>query len=457
METNTVPIEKKSFFQKTKDYLGNKKTQLLGATILASSMAIAGCGPLSLEKKVFTPDSFDRGRLTTVTGEVLEGYKDESLRGDLNIPLVVYNSVDEAGNNLLVNIHEDFRHGINTQAIKRIKEGLNSHDYAIRVYGRTTLDNIIYEINNKKKPVINIDAYFITLTDKKGDIKLTLGTDIDPINTLPMAANLIIPINPNPGLSFGLEPYLLGGWQPFDSSGWFDSMNWFNWISTWGIGGGPFSITLLGMNLARGDFDHDGIPNYFDPNPYMNDRTGEFVNNDPRLGNFQNAYAGLNLHNALSENAGEKKLVVPTGQVKLHPDFVNIFAHNREVDGYRQQVLNAEKEIGKNYQANPAKAGSKEAQPRVPLEQITQRLGIRPGQLERSYNNERVRAPGAVYARNFSEGGTGVGGRVVSGGSNYVNPGSVSTSPTSVTTPSHSTNRETNKTSSGSEGGKIKN
>jgi|GEM_PF-2996743 len=387
-------FQKKSFLQRAKEFCSEKKTQIIGGAILAGAMALTSCA-IPLEKKVITPNAFMSGRLVTLTGEVMEGYKDTNLRSDLNIPLVIYNSVDSSGENLLVNIHEDFRFGLNTQAIKRMKEALNNGKYAVRVYGRTTHDNMIYEINGVNKEVKNVDSSVISLTDKDGEVKLILEMDLDPIVALMDPRNITMPINVNPGISWGIQAW---PWN-FGFGSYWNSMDWFDWMGAWGYGG-PFFVNY--WSIMAMDFDRDGIPNWLDPFPYdlANASNRQLVN--PELRKYQNVYAGLNLHNYLAAMKGEKNQMIPPEGARLHKDFVDILARNNQADEYRAQIITKRQELIKNYNSKPANERARIVNP-ASLESIVKSIGIRLDQTNKSYNNPNVRTPGMIYER-----GTGV-------------------------------------------------
>jgi hypothetical protein len=377
--------------------------------LLAASITLAGCA-IPLEKRVITPSEFISGRLVTLTGEVTADYKDTNLRSDLNLPLVVYNSVDESGNNIMVNVHEDFRFGLNAQAIKRIKEAINKENCAIRVYGRTTYDNMIYDIDGLKKEVRNVDADLITLTEQTGKLILTLETDLDPIVTLMDPRTIMMPINVNPGISWGLN----WPWN-FGYGSMFRSLDWFAQISVWGY----FGPCMSGWYGAMGqDWDGDGIPNYIDPYPY--DPTNSGLNGIPSypgssVGYF-NPYAGLNLHNYIAAMKGDSKMMIPEEGARLHPDFVNIFARNRQADEYRAQISVKRQALINEYNSKPATARIRNAEPIFSTENIAKSAGIRMSQLQKAYNNPQVRMPGLIFERGYGLSNQGAGARQGGGG-----------------------------------------
>jgi hypothetical protein len=437
METEQVEIEKPSFLNRAMDYVSKKKTQILGGALLAGSMALAGCA-IPLEKRVITPNEFVSGRLVTITGEVVPGYKNDSV--DIKYPIRVYNSVDTDGNNIDVNILEFRNLGINTQACKRLNEALNNGKYAVRVYGRTTYGRVEFINNGVKKEIINIDPDFISLTDEKGEVKLMLETDMDPIVAL-MGTNTL-PINRNPDLSFGIQ------WPWHNGFGeMFGSMNWFAWISDWGYGGPCMS---LGWNAMWQDWDGDGIPNNMDQYPYDPTNTGVNIvqqaqNYDIVKSNYDirktNVQAGLNLHNYISAMKGEKNLILPEEGARLHPDFVNIFAHNREAENYRTLVNAERQKLVKEYNSkSAADARMRNVEPVFNTQSIARSMGIKSDQLNITYNNPHVRSQGLMYERGMGlinagsrNGGGSMTGGASNGGGGYAIPsagsngGSVST------------------------------
>jgi hypothetical protein len=394
-----TPAEADNNTDTNKHFFRDKITQLLGSTLLAGSVMLGAACAIPLEKRVITPSTFIPGRLVTLTGEVMEGYKDTDMRKDLNVPLVIYNSVDGQGNNVVVNIHEDFRFGINTQAIKRLKEALDKDKYAIRVYGRTTWGKMAYDINGAKIEMINVDADTISLS-KAGDLKLILQTDADPAALMGM---INVPINVNPDISFGFQwPWNYG------YGGMFSSMNWFAWISDWGAYGPCMSFWWGSMWQ---DWDGDGIPNYLDTYPYWND-----MNGPPTKSTFENINAGLNLHNYMAAMKQEKNMMIPYEGARLHPDFVSIFTHNRQADAYRSEILSKQQDLIKRYNSQPANARIKNADSVLSIENIAKSMGVSMERLQATYNNPRVRTPGMIYERGY--GISGRGGGEQSGGDN---------------------------------------
>ncbi|MBN2459068.1 hypothetical protein JXB28_02190 [Candidatus Woesearchaeota archaeon] len=405
-----LQVKHSSFLDRAKDYLKKKKTQALGATILAGTMAVAGCATGGLERRLYTVDDFHRGKLVTLTGEVHESYVEDKKSMDLNVPYIVYNSADNEGRPIVVNLHEDFRHGINRQAITKAKEALASREYAVRVYGAMTYSD-----------VLNVDVDFLSFTDKNGKLALTIETDYDPIITVTgIVGNW--PINPNPNMSFGLMPgWNWLGWEGFSP---FFLSNWISWAWAWA------------------DWDYDGIINRFDSYPYINNSSGlPFKEGLPNPG-FHNIYAGLNLHNAMSEKEGKAKLIIPEEGARLHPVFVDLFAKNKQAETYRQQVVEARDKIVQNYQGDSARSGSQGSQPRakttIPsLEAVARQMGIKREQMGKSYNNTRILVPtmdggminrgagSAAYTGGASSGGVVTGSS--SGGYSIPSAGSAST------------------------------
>jgi hypothetical protein len=379
-----------------------KKRNIAIIALLAASMALAGCA-ISLEKRVITPNEFVSGRLVTLTGEVTAGYKDTNLRSDLNLPLVVYNSVDESGNNIMVNVHEDFRLGLNTQAIKKIKEAINKENCAIRVYGRTTYDNMTYDINGLKKEVRNVDADLITLTDQTGKLIQTLETDLDPVVALTDPRTIMMPINTNPGLSWGLDwPWYFGYGSMF-----LRSMDWFAQISDWGYGGPCMSFCAVMWQ----DSDGDGIPNFMDSYPYDPTNTGLGIPGYGVNGGYFNTYAGLNLHNYIAAMKGDSKMMIPEEGARLHPDFVNIFTRNRQADEYRAQITAKKQALINEYNSKPENARIRNAEPIFSTENVAKSAGIRMSQLQKAYNDPQVRTPGMIYERGYGLSNQGAGAR----------------------------------------------
>ena len=383
-----------------------RKQNISIIALLAGTMALAGCA-IPLEKRVITPNEFVSGRLVTLTGEVMAGYKDANLRSDLNLPLVVYNSVDERGNNIMVNVHEDFRLGLNAQAITKIKEAVSKGNCALRVYGRTTYDNMVYDIDGVKKEVRNVDADFITLTDQTGKLIQTLKTDIDPIVALMDPRTIMMPININPGISWGFD---WGGY--FGLGSLFSSTDWFAQIGVWGYFGPCMSWWGGAMGM---DWDGDGIPNWMDPYPYDQTNTGIYVGANGQPGNYPegyvNRYAGLNLHNYIAAMKGNSKMMIPEEGARLHPDFVSIFAHNRQADELRGQISAKRQALINEYNSKPAGARIRNAEPIFSTENVAKIAGIRMSQLQRTYNNPQVRTPGLVYERGYGLSNPGAGSR----------------------------------------------
>jgi hypothetical protein len=409
LEEKAIIDEKSSFFKKAKDFVKNKKTQILGATILAGSMALAGCATGGLEKKLYTADYFHPGKLVTLTGEVHESYKEDKKSLDLNVPFVVYNSVDNEGNSIVVNLHEDFRFGINRQEIGKAKKALASREYAVRVYGVMTYSDIL-----------NVDVDFLSFTDKNGKLVQTIETDYDPIISVTgVVGNW--PINPNPNMSFGLMPHWDWNWAGFGS---------------WAFNYGFLMADWLSWAWAWQDWDNDGIINRFDFYPFINYSTGLPFRADLPNPSFQNTYAGLNLHNAISLKEGNQKLAIPEEGVRLHPVFVDMFAKNKQAEGYRQQIIETRNKMIQNYQANPNRAeiagGRVKGKEAVPsLESVAKQIGISREQLGKSYNNTRILVPtmdgGIIYRGAGASGTTGGGISTGSSSGGYSIPSASST------------------------------
>ncbi len=379
-----------------------RKQNISIIALLAGTMALAGCA-IPLEKKIITPNEFVSGRLVTLTGEVMAGYKDTNLRSDLNLPLVIYNSVDENGNNIMVNVHEDFRLGLNAQAIKKIKEAVSKENCAIRVYGRTTYDNMTYDINGLKKEVRNIDADLITLTEQTGKLIQTLDTDIDPVVALMDPRTIMTPININPGLSWGFTwPWYYG----YNSMP-YASMDWFAQIGVWGC----YGPCISGWWGAMGqDWDGDGMQNYLDPYPYDPTNSGQYYSGGWPI-SYVNPYAGLNLHNYIAAMKGNPRMLIPEEGARLHPDFVNIFAHNRQADEYRAQINVKRQALVNEYNSKPASSHIRNAEPIFSTESVAKIAGIRMSQLQKAYNNPQVRTPGLIYERGYGLSNQGAGSR----------------------------------------------
>jgi len=418
MAVESLIQEKSSFLHRTKEFIKKKKTQLLGATILSSALALGGCSIGGLENIVYTPAYFYPGKLVTLTGEAHEIYQptyykkalqkvskdqlrdphkkqlatsqenDDYNISDLNFPLVVYNSIDSNGRNIVVNLHEDFRFGINRQAIKRAKEALGSHKYIVRAYGNITHSDIL-----------NVDLYFLSFTDKDGKPALTIETDYDPIFTIMSWDMITWPINTNPKLSFGLWPPWQWGFFPpaYINGGWL-------WWADW---------------------DHDGIPSYFDEYPFLNYKTGQPVASPNP--NWHNVNADLNRYNFTNLKEGKKDLVIPPENVTLHPDFVNIFARNRQSEEYMQKVIQgvaAARAKNSNANSNSVRYGKIS---QSELESMARSMGIRSDQLSKSYNRRHILIPGIYTGSSFSSMGSGASyGATNSGSSSFSAPKSSS-------------------------------
>jgi hypothetical protein len=239
-----------------------------------------------------------------------------------------------------------------------------------------------------------------------------------------------------------------------------------NWLGfgNWAFNYGYLLADWLSWAWAWQDWDGDGMLNRFDHYPYINANTGlPFKEGLPNPG-FHNTYAGLNLHNAMSEKEGKAKLIIPEEGAKLHPVFVDLFAKNKQAEGYRQQVVEARNKIVQNYQSNPNRAEiaggrirGKEAIPS--LESVAKDMGIRREQMGKSYNNTRILVPTAdgrmVYAGTGGAGSTGGASSGITSGSSSGGYSIPSASGSASRSSERSTASEGGKT--GSEGGKIKN
>jgi len=316
--------EKKSYLGKFRDFLKNKKMQVvgLGAAMIFSS----GC--MSIHRSL-TLNDFFYGKYVQVTGEVYPGYeqKIDNMNENLNCPLIVYDSKGKDGKPLVMNLHEDARFGINRQALKRAKTGFNSHKYIVKAWGVVT--------SSKR---LNMDLEFIAFTNRDGELISTVKTDIDPIYTLPGVAPIYIPNSSQPDLSIGF-------WS-----------SWMPWYSMWNQWYGP-------------DWDNDGIPNYRDPYPTI-PFPAHPLEFGPNQGVIHNPYADLNYHNLVrAKESGLVRIIEPV-RVTPAKEYINLFDHNKRVDEYilRQREQSGERKI------DTRNIESKVSAPRTSLERAEGRM-----------------------------------------------------------------------------------
>jgi hypothetical protein len=301
-----ISNDKMGYYSRFRNFLSDKKTKVIGSIGLMLGLA-SGC--MTLDKKI-TLDDYFIDRYVTVTGEVHPGYwQDPEKNDNLNVPIIIYDSVGPDGKPLVMNLHEDHRFGINRQALKRAKTAFNKKDYVVKAWGHVT-----------RSKILNIDLEFVAFTDKDGKLASTVETDVDPIYTLPGAA----PLN-FPGIS--TQPEL---------NSWF----WNSWA--------------LNNGIWDGDYDNDGIRDGLDPYP-----TIPFLFHPCEINvKYHNPLADFNSYKAkkaIEPDTGEGVDVVKRTDKKidysdlsLRPEAVKLFYHNHTIDENKRAVRKIDSSVEGN-------------------------------------------------------------------------------------------------------------